>query len=85
MKQEPEDSMPSELPIWVPRADDRDPISNTARLATVARSEDEYRRLLYVAMTRAEDRLYVCGWRGARLCAQLFAIAIALIFGFGKV
>ncbi|KAF0097728.1 MAG: ATP-dependent exoDNAse beta subunit, partial [bacterium] len=22
----------------------------------------EYRRLLYVAMTRAEDRLYVCGW-----------------------
>ena len=23
----------------------------------------EYRRLLYVALTRAEDRLYVCGWR----------------------
>jgi ATP-dependent helicase/nuclease subunit A len=22
----------------------------------------EYRRLLYVALTRAEDRLYVCGW-----------------------
>jgi ATP-dependent helicase/nuclease subunit A len=26
----------------------------------------EYRRLLYVAMTRAEDRLYVAGWQGAR-------------------
>ncbi len=26
--------------------------------------EAEYRRLLYVALTRAEDRLYVCGWRG---------------------
>ena len=25
------------------------------------RSEEEYRRLLYVAMTRARDRLYVCG------------------------
>ncbi len=24
----------------------------------------EYRRLLYVALTRAEDRLYVSGWRG---------------------
>ena len=26
--------------------------------------DQEYRRLLYVAMTRAEDRLYVCGWHG---------------------
>jgi ATP-dependent helicase/nuclease subunit A len=26
----------------------------------------EYRRLLYVAMTRAEDRLYVCGWQRSR-------------------
>ena len=24
----------------------------------------EYHRLLYVAMTRAEDRLYICGWEG---------------------
>lgn len=30
------------------------------------RSEEEYRRLLYVGMTRAEDRLIVCGYRGAR-------------------
>jgi ATP-dependent helicase/nuclease subunit A len=28
--------------------------------------EEEYRRLLYVAMTRAEDRLIVCGWKGKR-------------------
>ncbi len=28
--------------------------------------EREYRRLLYVAMTRAEDRLYVTGWQGRR-------------------
>lgn len=27
---------------------------------------EEYRRLLYVAMTRAEDRLYVCGYEGAK-------------------
>ncbi len=30
------------------------------------RSEEEYRRLLYVGMTRAEDRLIVCGYRGTR-------------------
>ena len=27
-----------------------------------AQQKEEYRRLLYVAMTRAQDRLYVCGW-----------------------
>ena len=30
------------------------------------RAEEEYRRLLYVGMTRAEDRLIVCGYRGTR-------------------
>jgi ATP-dependent helicase/nuclease subunit A len=29
---------------------------------------DEYHRLLYVAMTRARDRLYVCGWQGTKKC-----------------
>ena len=29
-------------------------------------AEEEYRRLLYVAMTRAADRLIVCGYRGVR-------------------
>jgi len=35
-------------------------ISRTIRDA----AEDEYRRLLYVGMTRAEERLVVCGYRG---------------------
>jgi ATP-dependent helicase/nuclease subunit A len=31
----------------------------------VERAErQEYHRLLYVAMTRAQDRLYICGWEG---------------------
>ncbi|MGL4405069.1 MAG: 3'-5' exonuclease, partial [Notoacmeibacter sp.] len=29
-------------------------------------AEDEYRRLLYVAMTRAENTLTICGWRGVK-------------------
>ena len=30
------------------------------------KAEDEYRRLLYVGMTRAEDRLIVCGYHGVQ-------------------
>lgn len=30
------------------------------------KGEEEYRRLLYVGMTRAEDRLIVCGYHGVR-------------------
>ena len=35
------------------------------------RAADEYRRLLYVAMTRARDRLYVCGTRKRNGDAEL--------------
>jgi ATP-dependent helicase/nuclease subunit A len=39
------------------------PVVN-ARIATLRqRAEEEYRRLLYVALTRAKDQLYVCGTR----------------------
>ncbi len=31
-----------------------------------AKAEEEYRRLLYVGMTRAEDRLVVCGYHGVK-------------------
>ena len=35
------------------------------RDAVIAReAEEEYRRLLYVGMTRAADRLVICGWHG---------------------
>jgi ATP-dependent helicase/nuclease subunit A len=51
-----------ELPVWPPRADDQDSVCRAARAAAGRLRDQEYRRLLYVAMTRAEDRLYVCGW-----------------------
>ena len=46
------------------RADREDPVTREARARARTAQEEEYRRLLYVAMTRAEDRLYVCGWQG---------------------
>jgi ATP-dependent helicase/nuclease subunit A len=51
------------LPLFAPRAEDRAPLF-TAGVTPLQQAEgEEYRRLLYVAMTRAEDRLIVCGWR----------------------
>ena len=46
------------------RASREDPLTRQARAQARTAQEEEYRRLLYVAMTRAEDRLYVCGWQG---------------------
>jgi ATP-dependent helicase/nuclease subunit A len=51
-----------ELPLWRPRGDLAVPFYRTQRAAQRQRQLQEYRRLLYVALTRAEDRLYVCGW-----------------------
>jgi ATP-dependent helicase/nuclease subunit A len=50
--------------IWVGRKDDDGPPMAAARQAALAEAENEYRRLLYVAMTRAADRLIVCGADG---------------------
>ena len=52
-----------ELVLWPPYKGDCDEAAAAAWTAADAVRDDEYRRLLYVAMTRAEDRLYVCGWR----------------------
>ena len=54
------------LPLWmVARA--APPRAAQAALDAAKRKRDqEYRRLLYVAMTRAADRLYVCGWQTKR-------------------
>jgi ATP-dependent helicase/nuclease subunit A len=50
-----------EVSVWAGRKAD-DPASvAAARLTMLGETEDEYRRLLYVAMTRAADRLIVGG------------------------
>jgi ATP-dependent helicase/nuclease subunit A len=51
---------------WAPRKDDDVGPMGDARAATTAAAENEYRRLLYVAMTRAADRLLICGATGTR-------------------
>jgi ATP-dependent helicase/nuclease subunit A len=52
--------------IWVGRKADDAPGVAAARAAANMEAEHEYRRLLYVAMTRAADRLIICGAEGVR-------------------
>ncbi|MBA3446040.1 MAG: double-strand break repair helicase AddA, partial [Pseudaminobacter sp.] len=52
--------------LWRAAADVANGFSQGAALRIKERADDEYRRLLYVGMTRAEDRLIVCGYHGKR-------------------
>src|SRR5262249_50663006 len=54
------------LPVWRPHADFACARDTAERQALRRRDLQEYRRLLYVALTRAEDRLYLCGWETLR-------------------
>ncbi len=55
-----------EARLWLPRADDANEAARRWRADSRERALEEQNRLLYVAMTRAEDRLYVGGWVGAK-------------------
>ena len=51
------------LPLWCPRAGLAVPFYTSEKGALRERNLEEYRRLLYVALSRAQDRLYICGWQ----------------------
>jgi len=52
--------------LWPPKGHSNVPGILPAKSAADQADLEEYHRLLYVAMTRACDRLYVCGWQGLR-------------------
>lgn len=58
------------IPLWPGGRHKEEKIAKSLRSDLRQRQLDEYRRLLYVAMTRAEDRLYVCGWHRSKLPAD---------------
>jgi ATP-dependent helicase/nuclease subunit A len=49
------------VPLWPPAAAEDVQATSAAKAVVVAQMVEEHHRLLYVAMTRAEDRLIVCG------------------------
>jgi ATP-dependent helicase/nuclease subunit A len=54
------------LYLWATSKDEDSPPIREARLAAQAVAAGEHRRLLYVAMTRAAERLVIAGYEGAR-------------------
>jgi ATP-dependent helicase/nuclease subunit A len=56
----------AELPLWQPNRELRCSAVEQLRQAQAAGRAREYNRLLYVALTRARDRLVICGWEAAR-------------------
>ena len=59
-----DDGAGERLPLWAPRTSFDDTRTGRARALQQEAEAQEQHRLLYVALTRAEDRLYICGWRG---------------------
>jgi len=49
------------VPLWSPRKSLECSVTKHAREKAARIEQEEYHRLLYVAMTRAEDRLYIAG------------------------
>ena len=66
------DAEPDILPLITPSNEDADAWTADLKDAVLKAQRQEYNRLLYVAMTRAEDTLIVCGSRGG---VTLMAIA----------
>ncbi|MBV8912409.1 MAG: UvrD-helicase domain-containing protein [Acetobacteraceae bacterium] len=56
----------ADVPLWAPRREFRCAPIDRARVVDRARQMQEHNRLLYVALTRAEDRLVICGWQTRR-------------------
>lgn len=53
-----------DFPLWSPRKNEEFELYKVAANKIQEHQNAEYRRLLYVAMTRAEDRLYIGGAKG---------------------
>lgn len=52
------------FPVWLPGSSFSNSLVEADKDRLKDAAEEEYRRLLYVAMTRAADHLIVCGYRG---------------------
>lgn len=54
------------VPLWSPKKDMNTVLFDRAQELLEQKRFEEYRRLLYVAMTRAEEQIYICGYQGKR-------------------
>ncbi|KAA6205997.1 MAG: double-strand break repair helicase AddA [Candidatus Tokpelaia sp.] len=59
-------SLPVTIRLWLPKTAYKTNLAEQILDKLKTAAEEEYRRLLYVGMTRAEDRLILCGYYGAK-------------------
>ena len=71
------------VPLWAPNAAFRCAAIEALRAPAAERRAEEYNRLLYVALTRAEDRLIVCGWEPRKVVPPECWYALVRA-GFGR-
>lgn len=64
-------------PVFPVRADIAPAAVRSARAAAERALQEEHRRLLYVALTRARDRLYICGFRNKKAHSEQSWYALA--------
>lgn len=57
-------------PLWPVRKENYDQYSLSLLNQQKRSQSEEKKRLLYVALTRAEDRLYICGWENKKARPQ---------------
>lgn len=51
--------------LWLPPSHKDVPLTKSLKQILHQSQREEYERLLYVALTRAEDALYICGWESS--------------------
>ncbi|MBW8638231.1 double-strand break repair helicase AddA [Hoeflea sp. WL0058] len=59
--------LPVSAPLWIPGKSYANSVGDAMKSDWLSAMDDEYRRLLYVGMTRAADRLIVCGYHGIKV------------------
>jgi ATP-dependent helicase/nuclease subunit A len=69
------------VPVWVPVSALANSLTQADANRIQGQAEEEYRRLLYVGMTRAADRLIVCGYRGVRQNPDTWHMIISSAIG----
>ncbi|MBY0264644.1 MAG: double-strand break repair helicase AddA, partial [Holosporales bacterium] len=58
------------MPFWNPQALQTPFCVQELKSQEQQRQLEEYNRLLYVAMTRSSERLYICGWKGEQSLSE---------------
>jgi ATP-dependent helicase/nuclease subunit A len=67
--------------VWIPVSALANSLTQADATRIQGQAEEEYRRLLYVGMTRAADRLIVCGYRGVRQNPDTWHMMISSAIG----